>query len=59
MKDRKKVILHKRDGWGNNYKLALTQEQIDLLNWLLDENLVSTDDYDMQVLEEADKWVEV
>lgn len=59
MKDRKKVILHKRDGWGNDYKLALTQEQIDLLNWLLDENLVSTDDYDMQVLEEADKWVEV
>lgn len=59
MKNRKKVILLKRDGWGDNHKLVLTQEQIDLLNWLLNENLVNTDDWDMQVLEDADKWVEV
>ena len=59
MKNRKKVILHKRDGGRDDYKLALTQEQIDLLGWLLDEDLVSSDDYDMQVLEDADTWVEV
>lgn len=59
MKNRKKVILHKRDGWKDDYKLALTQEQINLLGWLLDKDLVSTDDWDMQVLEDADKWVEV
>ena len=59
MKNRKKVILHKRDGWRDDYKLSLTQEQIDLLGWLLDEDLISTDDWDMQVLEDADHWVEV
>ena len=59
MKNRKKVVLHRRDGWKDDYKLALTQEQIDLLDWLLGENLVSTDDYDMQVLEDTDNWVEV
>ena len=59
MKNRKKVILHKRDGWGDDHKLALTQEQIDLLNWLLNEDLISNDDWDMQVLEDADTWVEV
>ena len=59
MKNRKKVILHKRDGWGNDHKLALTQEQIDLLNWLLTEDLISNDDWDIQVLEDADEWLEV
>jgi hypothetical protein len=39
--------------------LALTQEQINLLNWLLNEDLVSTDDWDMQVLEDTDHWVAV
>ena len=59
MKNRKKVILHKRDGWGNDHKLALTQEQIGLLNWLLNEDLISNDDWDIQVLEDADEWLEV
>ena len=59
MKNRKKVILHKRDGWGNDHKLALTQEQIDLLNWLLNEDLISNDDWDIQVREDADEWLEV
>lgn len=59
MKNRKKVILHKRDGWRDDYKFALTQEQIDLLNWLLNEDLISNDDWDIQVLEDADEWVEV
>ena len=59
MKNRKKVILHDRNGWKNEYKLSLTQEQIDLLNWLLDEDLLSSDDHDIQVLDEADHWVEV
>ena len=59
MANRKKVILHKRDGWRDDYKLSLTVEQIDLLNWLLDEDLVSSDDWDMQILEDADHWIEV
>ncbi len=59
MSNRKNVILHKRDGWREDYKLALTQEQINLLNWLLNEDLVSTDDWDMQVLEDTDHWVAV
>ena len=59
MTNRKKVILHRHDGWKNDYKLALTQEQIDLLGWLLDEDLVDTDDWGMQVLEDVEEWVEV
>lgn len=59
MKNRKKVILHKCDCWGDDYKLALTQEQINLLGWLLNEDLVKSDDYDMTVLEDAEEWVEV
>lgn len=59
MTNRKKVILHHRDGWRNDYKLALTQEQIDLLGWLLDEDLVNTDEWDMQVLDDVENWMEV
>ena len=59
MANRKKVILHKRDGWGNDYKLSLTQEQIKLLDWLLDADVVSADEYDLQVLDDADNWEEI
>ena len=59
MENRKKVILHPRNGWDEDYKLALTKEQIDLLGWLLDEGLLSVDDYDLQVLEDVDKWREI
>ena len=60
MKNRKKVILHKRGGWGDDQiKLALTDDQIKLLNWLADEDLISNDDWDIQVLEDAEEWVEV
>ncbi len=59
MKNRKKVILHKRDGWGADRKLALTDDQIKLLNWLVDEDIINNDDWDIQVLEDADEWVEV
>ena len=59
MNNRKKVILHSRDNWRNDYRLTLTQEQIKLLEWLLNEDLISIDNWDMQVLEEMDGWVEV
>lgn len=59
MKNRTKTILHRRDCTEDDYKLALTQEQINLLNWLLSENLVDPDYYDIQVLEDEDTWVEV
>ena len=59
MNNRKKVILHSRDNWRNDHRLALTQEQIKLLEWLLNEDLISIDNWDMQVLEEMGGWVEV
>jgi hypothetical protein len=59
MKNRKKVILRKRDGWRDGYKMALTDDQINLLNWLADEDIISYDEWDIQVLEDADEWVEV
>ena len=59
MKNRKKVILHKRDGWGDDHKLTLTNDQIKLLNWLGDNDLINNDEWDIQVLEDADQWVEV
>ena len=59
MKNRKKVILHRQDGWGDNCKLALTDDQINLLNWMADNDLINNDTWDIQVLEDADHWVEV
>ena len=59
MKNRKKVILHKRDDCGVDRKLALTDDQIKLLNWLADEDIINNDDWYIQVLEDADEWVEV
>jgi hypothetical protein len=59
MKNRKKVILHKRDSWRDDYKLALTQEQIDLLNWMADHDLIDNGTWDIQVLDEAENWEEV
>lgn len=59
MKNRKKVILHRRDGWGDDRKLALTEEQINLLNWMADHDLIDNDTWDVQVLDEAESWEEV
>ena len=59
MKNRKKVILHRRDGWGDDHKLALTEEQINLLDWLIDKDFINNDNWDVQVLDDADHWVEV
>lgn len=59
MKNRKKVILHRRDGWNGDYKLALTDEQIDLLNWMVNKDLIDGDTWDVQILDDADTWVEV
>jgi hypothetical protein len=59
MKNRKKVILHRRDGWGDDRKLALTDDQISLLNWLADRDLIDNDTWDIQVLEDAENWEEV
>ena len=58
MMKRTKVILHRRDGW-NDHKLSLTNEQIDLMKWLLDNDIICVDDYDLQVLEEAEHWEEI
>lgn len=59
MKNRKKVILHRQDGWGDDYKLALTDDQINLLNWLANEDFINTEVWDIQVLNDADVWEEV
>ena len=59
MKNRKKVILHRRDGWGDDRKLALTDDQINLLNWMADHDLIDNDTWDIQLLDEAENWEEV
>jgi hypothetical protein len=59
MKNRKQVILHRRDGWGDDRKLALTDDQINLLNWLADHDLIDNDTWDIQVLDDAEVWEEV
>lgn len=59
MKNRKKVILHRRNGWGDDRKLALTDDQINLLNWLVDHDLIENDEWDIQVLDDAEVWKEV
>ena len=59
MANRKKVLVFRRDGWKDDYKLALTEDQINLLDWLLNVGLINSDDWDTQVLEEAEKWMEI
>ena len=59
MKNRKKVILHRRDDWSDDRKLALTDDQIKLLNWLVDEYFIDTETWDIHVLDDVEEWVEV
>ena len=60
MKDRTKVILHRRDGWsGDDVKMSLTDDQIRLLNYLYDNDVISPDEWDIQELDKAEKWAEV
>ena len=59
MKNRKEVILHNRDGWSDDHKLALTDDQIKLLNWLADEYLIDNETWDIEVLDDVEAWVEV
>ena len=59
MKNRKKVILHRRDGWNDDHKMILTDDQIRLLNYLYDNDFINVDEWDIQELDEAEEWVEV
>lgn len=59
MKNRKKVILHKRVGWCEDRKLALTDDQIKLLYWLMNDDILNNQEWDIQVLDDAEEWVEV
>lgn len=59
MEKRVKVILHRRDGWGEDRKLALTPDQVKLMEWMFDKDMVDVDTWDLQVLEEAEEWEEV
>ena len=59
MENRSKVILHKRDGWNNDIKLALTEDHIKLLYWLMNDDIIPNDDWDIQVLSEAEVWIAV
>ena len=59
MEKRVKVILHRRDGWGEDRKLALTPDQVKLMEWMFDKEMVDVDTWDLQVLEEAEEWEEV
>lgn len=59
MENRKKVILHQRDDWENDCKLALTNDQIKLLNWLLNDDIIDSNEWDIQILDDAEEWVEI
>ena len=59
MEKRVKVILHRRDGWGEDRKLALTPDQVKLMEWMFDREMVDVDTWDLQVLEEAETWEEI
>lgn len=59
MENRKKVILHQRDGWGDDRKLALTDDQIKLLYWLMNDYIISNEEWDIQVFDDTEEWVEV
>ena len=59
MEKRVKVILHRRDGWGEDRKLALTSDQVKLMEWMFNKDMVDVDTWDLQVLEETEEWEEV
>lgn len=59
MEKRVKVILHRRDGWGDDRKLALTPDQMKLMEWMFDKDMVDVNTWDLQVLEEAEAWEEI
>ena len=59
MEKRVKVILHRRDGWGDDRKLALTPDQVKLMEWMFDRDMVDVDTWDLQVLEDAETWEEI
>ena len=59
MENRKKVILHRRDGWGDDRKLALTPDQVKLMVWMFDKDMLDADVWDLQVLEESEAWEEI
>ena len=43
MEKRVKVILHRRDGWGNDHQLLLTPNQVKLMRWMFDNEMVDID----------------
>ena len=59
MKNRKKVIIHQHEGWCNDRKLSLTDDQIKLLYWLLNDDILDNQEWDIHVLDDAEEWVEV
>lgn len=59
MKERTRVILHRRDGWNKDFQMVLTDDQIRLLNYLYNEDVINGDDWDIQELDKAELWVEV
>ena len=59
MEKRVKVILHRRDGWDDDRKLSLTPDQVKLMEWMFDKDMVDVDTWDLQVLEEAEEWEEI
>lgn len=59
MEKRVKVILHRRDGWSDDHKLALTADQVKLMRWMLDTETVDVDVWELQVLDEAEEWEEI
>ena len=60
MSNRRKVILQYQypDSYGDNFKLILTEDQIQLLNFLLQNNVIDPSDWNYDIFDD-DRWVEV
>lgn len=57
MSDRKKVIIHCE--WCDDRHIALTADQIRLLEWLTDAGYISDDEITYEVLESSIRWTEI
>ena len=57
MSGRKRVIIHCE--WCDDRHVALTEDQIRLLEWLIDAGYITDDEITYEVLESSIRWTEI
>jgi len=55
---KKKVVFNWDNGWAIHH-LALTESQIRLLDWLIENDFIDGDRMSIEVLEDQQEWDEV